>query len=102
MTNLSASHTPGPWHLSPDGRGIYQGRSGDTDVYVAEIFPNYGLTIEEANANARLIAAAPELLAALRILTEHAQEQYPHIESERGQRDIAQALAAITKAEGRA
>lgn len=49
-------------------------------------------------ANARLIAAAPELLEALRVLADHAQETHPHFESERGQRDIAAAIAAITKA----
>src|SRR5213080_987218 len=36
-----------------------------------------------------------ELLAALKVLVDHAQETYPHFESERGQRDIAQSLAAI-------
>jgi hypothetical protein len=55
----------------------------------------------QALADARLIAAAPELLEALRILTEHAQERYPHFESDRGFADIERAQAAIAKAEGK-
>ncbi len=47
-----------------------------------------------------LAAAGPSLLEALSTITEHAQETYPHFESDRGQRDIAQALAAIAEAEG--
>jgi hypothetical protein len=48
--------------------------------------------------NAAMFAASPDLLAALETITAHAQEAYPHFESERGQRDIAAALAAIQKA----
>ena len=43
-----------------------------------------------------------DLLAALEVLTKHAQETYPHFESERGQQDIKAALAAISKARGAA
>ena len=58
----SASHTPGPWRhdrrdiLAADGRCIAQTFSGPCD------------SLEEADANGHLIAAAPELLAALRDL----------------------------------
>lgn len=45
-----------------------------------------------------LHAAAPDLRDALGVLIEHASEQYPHFESERGQRDLAQARAAYAKA----
>lgn len=48
--------------------------------------------------HARLIAAAPELLAALQVLMDHACEMYPHFESERGTLDIAAARIAISKA----
>ena len=62
-----SKHTPGPWEIrksgfimAPDGAG-----QGD-DVYIAEILigPD-SPEVDEAKANARLIAAAPELLAAL-------------------------------------
>jgi len=55
---------------------------------------------ELLRANALLIAAAPELLEALRVLTDHAAEYYPHFECPRGQNDIAAARAAIAKATG--
>ena len=35
------------------------------------------------------------LVAALQKMTDHAQETYPHFESERGQADIKQALEAL-------
>ena len=47
-----------------------------------------------------LHAAAPEWLAALEVLADHAQETYPHFEGTRGQRDIQAALDAIAKARG--
>jgi hypothetical protein len=59
--------------------------------------------IDLATDNTRKVSdvqsPARELLEALKTLTDHAQEKYPHFESERGQRDIAQALAAIHNAE---
>ena len=48
----------------------------------------------------RLKAINAELLAALQIMTDHAAETYPHFKSERGQRDIDAARAAIAKARG--
>ncbi len=57
--------------------------------------------------DAELIALAPTLLAqrdallaALQVMVDHACERYPHFESERGQRDIEQARAAIALAGG--
>lgn len=57
---MSAKHTPGPWETSgmivrdPEGREI-------ADVHSQIIWQDHG----EECANARLIAAAPELLEAL-------------------------------------
>lgn len=50
------SHTPGPWRLDPTGRWILPPL--DDDPPIAEA---YRVNTETA-ANARLIAAAPELL----------------------------------------
>jgi hypothetical protein len=36
-----------------------------------------------------------QLRAALELMIDHASEQYPHFESPRGQRDIAQARNAL-------
>jgi hypothetical protein len=48
--------------------------------------------------HATLMAAAPDLLAALKVLMDHASETYPHFEDTRGQAGIAAARAAIAKA----
>lgn len=69
---MSAKHTPGPWRavleVSPRPEGLahgirgYRVRAGN--AVVAEAFPQpYLVAINEANA--RLIAAAPDLLATL-------------------------------------
>lgn len=39
-----------------------------------------------------------ELVHVLKVMVDHAKETYPHFESERGQRDIAQAEAVLEKA----
>ena len=54
-------HTPGPWEVTEDLMHVY---APDTDTAITNdrsfCYPNHA----EAEANARLIAAAPELLAA--------------------------------------
>lgn len=65
---MNTKHTPGPWRVSTSnryavndfGRGIAT-THGTDDANYSEFFPS----TEEAAANARLIAAAPELLEAL-------------------------------------
>lgn len=114
---MNTKHTPGPWEVvlpgkwrigsgygvqarTPEGPGFPTPSA--TGYYAMCEPPPHGMDKKsEQEANARLIASAPDLLAALQTLTDHAQETYPHFESERGQRDIAAALAAIAKAEGR-
>ncbi len=66
----AAKHTPGPWYVSKRNplRVI---ESGPRALTLATVGTNgHGVTAEgaqaEAEANARLIAAAPELLDALR------------------------------------
>lgn len=65
---MSAQHTPGPWVVAgPDaasGPGYVMTRGG---TYVAKPLINY-------DANARLIAAAPELLEALEGLLSFAED----------------------------
>lgn len=51
----NSKHTPGPWKVGHTSSGQYQ------------ITPNAMSAVERC-ANARLIAAAPELLAALELL----------------------------------
>jgi len=53
-------HTPGPWRVN--AHDICAGSDA-----VAGVYGTTGYAPEEAQANARLIAAAPDLLAALRL-----------------------------------
>jgi len=59
---MSASHTPGPWRA--DRRAILAGEGMQTRC-IAEVWSGAAASLQEADANERLIAAAPELLAAL-------------------------------------
>jgi len=89
MTN--AQHTPGPWAIEPDALGEYSIVT-DNGGTIADV---YGRN----PANARLIAAVPELLAALdKLLTLNrtqgvTQEEYEAAEEE--------AEAAWSKATGK-
>ena len=56
------NHTPGPWHIGGHNGGDLIMATGDDEGVLATV---YGTTQNEYAANARLIAAAPELLAAL-------------------------------------
>jgi Ser/Thr protein kinase RdoA (MazF antagonist) len=60
---MSTKHTPGPWSNDGDYIRAAAGNNRPDLVRIAEVFA--GWTQEQTNANARLIAAAPELLAAL-------------------------------------
>ena len=57
---MTAKHTPGPWHVA-NGVQIRGERE-----QIAKVWMMRG---GEGNANARLIASAPELLAALQEVT---------------------------------
>ncbi len=91
------THTPGPWHMGAgNGEGSIfadNGRTrleiGGTTLYsIAQI--TRGWNEAEDEANARLIAAAPEMLEALQSLT------HPMASDE----DLQNALAVIAKVKG--
>lgn len=60
-----AQHTPGPWKNNADGMKTVMGwdDTGDLQPLAQVFFQNF--ETEEAYANARLIAAAPDMAAAL-------------------------------------
>lgn len=102
-----AKHTPGPWitddrHVHPDaGRLTYPpGVEPETDVIVlvdTDCHEN-GLLNETDKANLRLIAAAPEMLEALRNALP-ACEYYD--EREGAPETLRTVQAAIAKAQGK-
>lgn len=91
-------HTPGPWHWTthPDGTMI----TNDSGASIA-LWPSQGGTVEQC-ANGRLMAAAPDLLAALRSLMAldvkgHALADRLHF-SDAGRALLNQCRAAINRA----
>lgn len=89
---MSTKHTPGPWRRVDCY--IYGGPPG-TGSHVADASP-FGPMADAgvADANARLIAAAPDLLAALEALMHTTEDDLHYL-------DVCQrARAAIRKARG--
>lgn len=98
-------HTLGPWrldnsHIDESHYGFWQVISGD-GWYVADIAGNVGIAhipTVEAEANAKLIAAAPELLEALEGLSDILHNHYGDDMDETPL--IDKAFEAIKKAKG--
>ena len=104
---MKTTYTPGPWSASTQG-------PNDPWVIIAGCGPAFVASVEddgalitrvEANANARLIAAAPDLLAALedaefllRMIGMNPKEAGAMVDS--CKRSSADARAAIAKARG--
>lgn len=68
-----AKHTPGPWTIYPGARGF--GMIRDQNHLKVCSFGYAELCGDEADANARLIAAAPDMKAALGPLAMAARKQ---------------------------
>lgn len=93
-----SAHTPGPWtvdHYLP-------GQSGDGQLHICGDERRIPLAVLdpddiEAEANARLIAAAPEMLEALRQITAYVVERDSCLDAKAVARV---AVAALAKAEG--
>jgi hypothetical protein len=98
---MNTKHTPGPWNYAHGSTDLLT-HDGDDVAYVDTAIPNRSKS--EQLANARLIAAAPDLLEALQILSETAGRvaQGAAVIDERGfntlSHSISAALAAIDKA----
>lgn len=89
-------HTPGPWHV--DGMSIFAPTDHIAAKDVAVMVNDGNSSIAERGANALLIAAAPELLAACEMLVkgigEHGGNYTDCLEASRVAR------AALAKAKG--
>jgi hypothetical protein len=101
---MAQKHTPGPWVV-----GVYRFRKSGCTVQRPAVQATTGAYIcpeicttshvnDETEANARLIAAAPDLLAALRDALESLR-RLPNAEGAYRVTCIGQAEAAIKKAE---
>lgn len=101
-------HTPGPWELQllEKGRKGYEGwnsycvRDGKTNVHIASVGQVDRYFEKHNEANARLIAAAPELLAALEALKEWGCTYTGPLQPNSPHALLIAAHAAIAKAKG--
>lgn len=95
-------HTPGPWAVNEDGWKV------ESEKEHGWVNDGWGICVthgSDREANARLIAAAPELLQALkesqRLWWEYGQETDPEISVPAHHRDMERQIeVAIAKAEG--
>lgn len=95
----ASGHTPGPWFLAedlePEGSCLSRAVMA-TDTFIAHVMFD-DEDDEQAEANARLIAAAPNLLAAGTVLLEAAER---HIFGDECKAERDALRAAIAKATG--
>ncbi|MDI4088406.1 hypothetical protein QK428_03575 [Pseudomonas aeruginosa] len=92
-------HTPGPWHVGGPNKCTIYDKHGQRLANSFEGVMATQRTDSECEANARLIAAAPELLEAL----QHIEEYWNRDSNEQAMTDalwhiIETAQAAIAKA----
>lgn len=100
LTKASAAFTPGPWEYLDIGEIC----AGD-DFNVTIALMNDGTSsagVYEVEANARLIAAAPDLLSALEKLRTQALQSPDLLNTKWGQEALNYSHAAIAKARGAA
>jgi hypothetical protein len=99
---MSAGHTPGPWTHHPYDNIITGGV--DDRTLLEWQARSLHVSIDERDANARLIAAAPDLLAELRKFVDGEFTYYAGkvigIDARLTEDDVNRARAAITKATG--
>jgi hypothetical protein len=93
-----AKHSPGPWSIHGDRETLIGDNSGKmmlaTALYMHSTHPEWDRPLEQAQANARLIAAAPDMLKVLIQLTTEWERGREWISED----TIDQATRAIAKA----
>ena len=103
MTTLK--HTPGPWTVNAWPQRHDEIRIGAVGTPLICAIMVRDVSINEQKANARLIAAAPELLEALILarrymLKDYPEEAGPYILPMYMEQDLRRIDAAIAKAKG--
>ena len=97
---MTTQHTPGPWRFTTDAIAIWNSPAAKKTLCIADMGSEGSPDIDYAEtiANARLIAAAPELLAALIELDHHMMTEMPLGTYPNGTFEVVR--AAIAKATG--
>ena len=99
---MTTKHTPGPWNKTHFINHTVASIRTESGITVATAF---GYDLEHTKANADLIAAAPELLAALEaIIGNSPEDKYGYFAAHNAMDDKKRnsARAAIAKARGEA
>ena len=65
---IMTPHTPAPWHFGVASREIWGDGKNIAKIGPGMLYGFHAPTVTEQDANARLIAASPDLLAALQAL----------------------------------
>ncbi len=107
--NTETSHTPGPWIIQDDNENIHLAIVVDSPTESNVIAGPFNRDVARHMANARLIAAAPELLRVSKRLVSDCEslmrllEKYADISCTGGIMfsNLKQARVAIAEAEGR-
>jgi len=99
---VNSSHTPGPWYVGCHGLQIItiDAKRDEPNGLITEVRLSGWCNEDEAKANARLIAAAPDLLTALEEMT---ADLISHASLGLNENEVAmlrRAEAAIAKAKG--
>jgi hypothetical protein len=103
-----SKHTPGPWvsaYRNAAAFDVSAPATGDARRgRIAEVVSAGGKDVPTMRANARLIAAAPDLLAALEFVLPLVVDEWGHyqVSGSNGMRAITMIRDAIAKAKGEA
>lgn len=89
-------HTPGPWHLSPNGRYVRYGNNAPHGANICDTNV-FGGPPDEGAANTRLIAAAPVLLEQLQTAIAILESDW---EGDQPSQACNEMRAAVAKAKG--
>lgn len=100
MTTTTQTHTPGPWQIEAGLTGLFicapgTFKTAPTRPVIAETC-NQSVSPDEETANARLIAAAPDLLDALNGLMLVIETTNPAWKAMRAVSKAAEAIAKAT------
>lgn len=98
---MELKHTPGPWRVDPMYKQDVQTEDGKVEICGAEYeIEKFGegyivpKTLDEASANATLIAAAPEMLEALQYIMDRHSKHLDGFEFEYIHKIISKAIGA--------
>lgn len=108
--NNQTKYTPAPWHVGDTNKNFDAMVYGKDGLMIANCTKVRGRSIEEEDANAQLIAAAPELLEALKKIVKCEINRMNDLETLStkpkslytfSKARVEKAQAAINKAEGK-